>query len=149
MTDPVTVLLSQSANFQEVPSVDQFASWSALAYQSSKPVQVSIRVVDSGESQGLNMQYRNKNRPTNVLSFPLHVPVDNITELLGDLVICAPVVQQEAEEQGKTVLEHWAHMVIHGMLHLQGYDHDIEKDAKIMEELEKKALHKLGFKSPY
>ena len=149
MTGVVNVMLNQSETVQKVPTQQQFLDWSACAYQSNKPVEVSIQVVDINESTALNLQYRNKNRPTNVLSFPLHVPVDNNTELLGDLVICAPVVQREAAEQGKPENAHWAHMVVHGMLHLQGYDHELEGDAEIMEKLEIDVLKKLGFASPY
>jgi len=121
-------------------------------------VEVCIRVVDEDESAELNNQYRNKQGPTNVLSFPYDAPdFINDTEeddglpddYLGDLVICAPVVEHEANEQGKPLLAHWAHMVVHGVLHLRGYDHIENDEAQKMEEMERNILAKLGFSDPY
>ncbi len=149
MSNPVTVFLSIPKGLKRVPGIAQFTDWCQLAYQSDQPVQVSIKVIDINESRKLNKQYRNKDQPTNVLSFPLHVAVDDKTELLGDLAICAPIVQQEAEDQGKPETARWAHMVVHGMLHLQGYDHAIDCEAKIMEEVEIDLMEKLGFSNPY
>lgn len=109
---------------------------------------LTIRIVDEPESQELNRRYRGKDKPTNVLSFPydgdmLDVPV------LGDLVICAPVVQREAHEQHKDVRAHWAHMVVHGCLHLLGYDHENDRDAEVMETREREILAGWGFPDPY
>lgn len=114
-----------------------------------------VRIVDEPESAELNLQYRHKQGPTNVLSFPFEWP-EGLDEaengeaiLLGDLVICAPVVEREALEQQKPLLDHWAHMIIHGLLHLLGYDHIEEQDAEEMETTEIAILNKLQIENPY
>lgn len=111
--------------------------------------EVTIRIVDEAESQQLNFDYREKDKPTNVLSFPFQCPPGIELPLLGDLVICAQVVAREAAEQGKTLQAHWAHMVVHGSLHLLGFDHINEDDAEEMEAEEIQILHDLGFSNPY
>ena len=111
--------------------------------------EVTIRIVDEAESQQLNFDYRDKDKPTNVLSFPFQCPPGIELPLLGDLVICAQVVAREAAEQGKTLQAHWAHMVVHGSLHLLGFDHINEDDAEEMEAEEIQILHDLGFSNPY
>lgn len=108
-----------------------------------------LRIVGSAESRRLDREYRGKDRPTNVLSFPSSPEERVATGTLGDLVICAPVVAREAREQRKTVRAHWAHMVVHGTLHLLDYDHDNVRDARAMEALEVEILHGLGFHDPY
>jgi probable rRNA maturation factor len=108
-----------------------------------------LRIVGSAESRRLDREYRGKDRPTNVLSF-LSSPEERVaTGILGDLVICAPVVAREAREQRKTLRAHWAHMVVHGTLHLLDYDHESTRDARTMEALEVEILHGLGFHDPY
>ena len=134
---------------EEPPSTSDFQHWAELALVDDRTAQVSIRIVNEDESQSLNRNYRGKDRPTNVLSFPMDVPEELNIPMLGDLVICAPVVEREAREQHKSPTEHWAHMVIHGMLHLQGYDHVSDEQALEMESLEIKLLHQLGFANPY
>lgn len=136
-----------------VPSDENMQHWSEIAYQGEGDASVSIRIVDAAESQALNNEYRHKDKPTNVLSFPMDMP-DDILQLveinmLGDLVICAEVVRKEAEQQHKTTDAHWAHMLVHGMLHLQGYDHIEDNQAQQMEALEISLLNKLGFENPY
>jgi probable rRNA maturation factor len=111
--------------------------------------EVTVRVVDEPESAALNERYRRKQSATNVLSFPYDEPPVVDGRLSGDLVICAPVVQREARAQGKPETAHWAHMVVHGIMHLRGYDHIDEQEAAIMEGLEVEVLHKLGFPNPY
>src|SRR5690606_1754937 len=113
------------------------------------PSEVTIRIVGTEESQALNHQYRGKDKPTNVLSFPFEAPAGITVPLAGDLVICAPVVEQEAREQNKDAVAHWAHMVVHGMLHLQCYDHIEDNEAEVMEALEIRLLAQLGFANPY
>ena len=149
MNDSIEVLLDLASGCSTIPSIQAFQVWACAAYLGTGWVQLSVRVVDEEESRALNFQYRNKNRATNVLSFPLHVPCGEQTELLGDLVICAPVVEREAAEEGKTAQAHWAHMLVHGMLHLQGYDHEEPREAEVMEKLEIEVLEKLGFSDPY
>jgi len=112
-----------------------------------------IRIVDEAEITALNRDYRGKDRPTNVLSFPFDIPPELPPEaagdLIGDLVICAPVVQREAADQGTALQAHWAHMVVHGVLHLLGYDHVTDADAVVMEGLEKAIMAGLGYPDPY
>ena len=110
-----------------------------------KNAEITIRIVDNDESQNLNNIYRKKKYPTNVLSFL----VDDEVHLIGDIVLCAPVIQKEALEQSKKLEAHYAHLIIHGALHLYGYDHENKKDADIMEAKEIKILTKLGYKNPY
>ena len=117
-------------------------------------LELTIRIVDQDEIQTLNKTYRHKDKPTNVLSFPYEgfdfdVPEEVQLPLLGDLIICHDIVVAEARQQAKTIEEHWAHMVVHGVLHLKGYDHLEDSDAEQMEALEVKILRKLGISSPY
>jgi probable rRNA maturation factor len=110
-----------------------------------KNAEITIRIVDNDESINLNNIYRKKKYPTNVLSFL----VDDEVHLIGDIVLCAPVIEKEALEQSKKLEAHYAHLIIHGALHLYGYDHENKKDADIMEAKEIKILTKLGYKNPY
>ena len=107
--------------------------------------EITIRIVGRDESKNLNTIYRKKKYPTNVLSFL----VDDVHHLIGDIVLCAPVIEQEALDQSKNLEAHYAHLIIHGALHLYGYDHENKKDAEIMEKKEIKILTKLGYKNPY
>lgn len=141
--------LQLASSSQTLPDAAQLQHWATLALQGEQPMEVTIRIVDEPESQELNNAYRGKDKPTNVLSFPFEAPPGIEINLLGDLVICAPVVNREALEQHKTQEAHWAHMVIHGMLHLQGYDHIEDEDATIMESIEIKLLRELGYPDPY
>lgn len=143
--------VSQSDN---APTEAQCLSWLEQFLPSfQNESELTIRIVDSEESQQLNNEYRGKNKPTNVLSFvferPMHIPEEVELPLLGDLVICAPVVKQEAEQQNKTQDAHWAHMIVHGVLHLLGYDHIEEQEAEEMEQLETELLAEMGFADPY
>ena len=112
-------------------------------------LELTIRIVDEAESQQLNETWRKQTGPTNVLSFPFANPPGITLPLLGDMVICAPLVLREAEQQHKSIDAHWAHLVIHGTLHLLGYDHLDEDQAQQMEQLEILALHHLGYPNPY
>ena len=114
---------------------------------------LAIRIVDDKEGRSMNHHYRGKDYATNVLSFPAELP-EGLPEgvklpLLGDLVICAPVVAREAREQGKALAAHYAHMTVHGVLHLLGWDHDDEREAECMEQLEREILASLGVEDPY
>jgi probable rRNA maturation factor len=110
---------------------------------------VTVRVVGRTESNRLNLGFRGRDKPTNVLSFPASPAEQMVDGALGDVVICAPVVAQEAREQDKALSAHWAHMVVHGTLHLLGYDHERTRAARIMESLEVEILQGLGFHDPY
>ena len=145
----LTVDFQNVYNSNGVPGEEQLQTWAQLAWQGDEPSEVTVRIVDEPESQALNHQYRGKDKPTNVLSFPFEAPPGITVPLAGDLVICAPVVEREAQEQGKASEAHWAHMVIHGMLHLQGYDHIQDDDAEVMEALEIQLLAQLDIGNPY
>jgi len=134
-----------------LPSLGLFQRWAdiALTTVTDQIFELTIRLVTIEESQQLNSQYRQKDRPTNVLSFPFEVPEGIELNLLGDLVVCVAVVELEAIEQNKVLLDHWAHMIIHGCLHLLGYDHINNADADKMEALEIKILAQLSIKNPY
>ncbi|MBT8062841.1 MAG: rRNA maturation RNase YbeY [Xanthomonadales bacterium] len=142
----------------DTPGDADFRRWAIAGLSESKfPAEVTIRVVGKRESRKLNRQYRGKNHPTNVLSFPSDLPMDLVRTLadeganapLGDLVLCAPVVVAEAAEQKKSAADHWAHMVVHGVLHLQGFDHQVAREAQLMERREIEILSTLGVSDPY
>jgi len=145
----VEVDLQNACDSDLVPAEAELAQWARTGWLGEGETEITLRVVDETESAELNSGYRGKDYPTNVLSFPFEVPEGMELDLLGDLVICADVVKREAEEQGKTLQAHWAQMVIHGMLHLQGYDHQNDQEAEIMESLEVRLLGELGFLDPY
>lgn len=133
-----------------LPTETRFKRWidAALAGQSGS-VEITLRLVDEAESRRLNNDYRGKDRPTNVLSFPFQAPPGVETPLLGDLVICAPLVLQEAQAQHKSIEAHWAHLVVHGVLHLLGHDHLEVAEAERMEQREREILAGLGYADPY
>lgn len=135
---------------QGLPQDEQLLAWAEAALETGEnEVEMVIRLVDEPESQQLNRDYRGKDKPTNVLSFPFDAPEVVTTPLIGDLVVCAPVVAREAQQQHKTLEAHWAHMVIHGVLHLQGYDHQTDEEAEMMEDREREILQTLQFSDPY
>jgi len=142
----------QSASAEPVPDEEDLRHWIGSALTLA-PVQgdaeVSIRLVDEAEMTELNSNYRGQSGTTNVLSFPTDLPTDLQLPMLGDIVICAPVVRREADEQGKPLQAHWAHMTVHGTLHLLGYDHIEDADAAIMEALETDILKLLEYPCPY
>ncbi len=146
----LTVEVQLTANGHPLPSEAQLRGWAQAAWRDDgRDAEVVIRVTGEAESRRLNHEYRGRDRATNVLSFPFD-PVPEIDlDHIGDLLICAPVVAHEAAEQGKRPEAHWAHMVVHGMLHLQGYDHVSDGQAGEMEALETNILTGLGFPPPY
>lgn len=147
----MTVLVDlQIATEFDTPTVDAFQCWAEAALtEVEQDCELSIRLVDEQESAELNHQYRGKDGPTNVLSFPFEAPIELEPKLLGDLVICVPVVENEAQAQDKAVNDHWAHMVVHGCLHLLGYDHIEDEEAEQMEALEIRILNTLNIINPY
>jgi probable rRNA maturation factor len=151
----ITVILLNEIDFPRAPTCEQFQLWIAEIIKmipEKIPTQcheVCISIVDKNTSAELNENYRGKNGPTNVLSFT-YDPMPGVPqESLGDLAICAEIVEEEASAQHKTVESHWAHLTIHGVLHLLGYDHIVDDEATVMEALEINLLHKLGFENPY
>jgi probable rRNA maturation factor len=144
-------------DYTAIPAEADLLQWAQAAWLDEGEAGVVVRIVDEAESQELNRAYRDKDCPTNVLSFPYDPPplpqeaAEEAAEIdyLGDLVICLPVVEREAAEQGKTATQHWAHLLVHGLLHLQGYDHITDTEAEEMENLETGILGKLGFPDPY
>ncbi len=133
-----------------LPQAADFQRWlDAAILPFQEEAEVTIRLVDEAESNELNLTYRGKDKPTNVLSFPFECPPGVELPLLGDLVICRQVVEREANEQGKPLMAHWAHMVVHGSLHLLGYDHIEDGEAEEMEALEVEFMAALGFENPY
>lgn len=136
----------------DLPSEEQLNKWVSAAIikrTAHEEPELTIRIVDEAESQELNHEYRGKDKPTNVLSFPFEAPAHIPIPLLGDLIICRQVVEREAIEQGKPLIAHWAHMTVHGCLHLLGYDHIEDEEAEEMEGIERKVMADLGFEDPY
>lgn len=155
MTVTVDVSISESLNSEipdsddDVPEPELIQSWAAAAYLDDASAIASVYITTSEEIQQLNKQYRDKDKPTNVLSFPMQSPEEIDVRLLGDIALCASVIKLEAAQQSKTMMSHWAHMVVHGMLHLQNYDHIKDEEAEKMEQLEIEILEQLGFSNPY
>jgi len=145
----ITIDLQNDSALTGIPRVQQFQEWVDASLQQPHPgLEQTIRIVNETESRELNRRFRNKDSATNVLAFPgdsEHLDYD----CLGDLVICAPVVAAEAADQHKPVEAHWAHLVVHGMLHLQGFDHQGDDDTAAMEALEIRILNTLGYTNPY
>ncbi len=173
---PLTVEISLSESItvnDDVPELQLFRQWATAAYSNTVnnrqavqlpgqhaltdeplPASVNVYIAGTEEIQQLNYQFRDKDQPTNVLSFPMQlmdeVVIDEMNmTMLGDIALCATVIKQEAQAQGKSIESHWAHMVIHGMLHLQGFDHTEQAQAEAMEQLEITLLDQLGFANPY
>lgn len=150
---PVTIEMSVSeyldAEEEDIPDAAMVQQWAEKACLRDDQVVTSVQIVSRDEMCELNNTWRGKDRPTNVLSFPMQSPDEIDLKILGDLALCADVINTEARQQHKPAQAHWAHMVVHGMLHLQGYDHIDEQQADEMEELEIRILDQLGFDNPY
>lgn len=149
-----TILLQNICEAKEIPSPEQFQTWVhqtllATTHQSNSKKTLTIRIIDKQESATLNETYRHKKGPTNVLSFP-DDPIPAFTsDSLGDLAICAPLMAEEAAEQHISLESHWAHLIIHGTLHLMGYAHMTAAEANTMESIETKIMEALGYPDPY
>lgn len=141
--DKIKVDLQIATKLKNIPSLNQFQTWvnCALSKYPNRS-EICIRIIDENESQKLNNSYRHQNHPTNILSFPYS---EDDSNLLGDLAICAHIIEKESKEQRIDLETHWAHIVIHGCLHLIGYTHDTESEAEKMEELESTLLKELEF----
>lgn len=139
-----------ATDFSHCPDANTIKSWVDAALSGQKEhYSLSIKLIDEAEMKMLNFHFRQKAKPTNVLSFPCQLPEEMRGDMLGDIAICAPVVQQEASLQAKSLTAHFAHMVVHGVLHLLGFDHENDSDADEMEALEATILNSLGFADPY
>jgi probable rRNA maturation factor len=150
MQDEQDVMVQYAVSAEGIPDEQAIRAWAGLALQQAEERrEVVVRVVDEAEITALNRQYRGKDGPTNVLSFPCEGFPGVTTRPLGDVVICAPVVAAESVTQGKSPESHWAHLVIHGVLHLLGYDHHADTDAQRMELREVELLSVLGYPDPY
>jgi probable rRNA maturation factor len=136
--------LQVGAGAVRAPSNSQVRRWARAALKGAG--EITVRIVGSAEGRRLNSRYRGDNHATNVLSFPYGAPEGRVQ---GDIVLCAPVIAREARQQGKTLESHYAHMTVHAILHLQGYDHALRREAERMETLERKLLAKLGYPDPY
>jgi probable rRNA maturation factor len=147
----LTLTIQRLENASHIPKDEQFTRWATIALEGRKEnAEICIRLVNKEESAELNQQYRQKTGPTNVLSFNSALPPALAEHyLLGDLVICVPLVAEEAEAENITTEAHWAHLIVHGCLHLQGYDHELDNEAEIMEKLETELMVQLGFNDPY
>lgn len=141
--------VQRATRWQPLPSDAQFKLWVRTALRGLEAAELTIRIVDREESREFNRRYRGKDAPTNVLSFPADLPAEVEVNLLGDILICAPLVAEEAREQGKAEQAHWAHLTIHGVLHLLGHDHQEVVDAELMEGIEIALLESLGIANPY
>lgn len=150
MNMEVEVAVQYAVPRRGVPAPVSFRRWAGAAPVGRRQgVALVVRIVGEVEIASLNRRFRARRGTTNVLSFPVAAPIPQPRELLGDVVICAPVVRREAREQGKPARAHWAHMTVHGVLHLLGYDHTGEEQAQVMEGLETKILDALGYPDPY
>ncbi|KEI70523.1 rRNA maturation RNase YbeY [Endozoicomonas elysicola] len=144
----IDVMINSSSS--QLPDQSELEKWATAAVgEHYKEAEISLLIVDEEEGTELNRQWRGKEGPTNVLSFPSDLPAELELPLLGDLVICVPVVEREAIEQKKSLNSHWAHMIVHGTLHLLGYDHIEDHEAEKMESLETDILGQLGYPDPY
>jgi probable rRNA maturation factor len=145
----IIVDLQNESGFAAAPGELDFERWVTAALQDSyADLEQTICIVDETQSRELNLRFRDKDSPTNVLAFPAESDLLEY-DCLGDLVICGPLVDVEAQQQHKPVDAHWAHLVVHGMLHLQGYDHQTDEQATDMEALEIEILDTLGYTNPY
>ena len=142
----ISVNLQNESGVKKLPLKKDFKAWITAAILENRAAEIAIRLVSESESAALNAQFRGKNYATNVLSFPYECDESRVW---GDLAICPAVVMRESAEQGKSLFAHFAHLTIHGSLHLQGFDHETESDAEIMESLEIQILEKLGIANPY
>ena len=150
MSQAVAIEVQVAVTAAPVPDARELRAWAARALQQqAEAAELVIRVVDEAEITALNRTYRGKDGPTNVLSFPSELPAEVGSTLLGDIIICAPVVARECVLQDKSPEAHWAHLVIHGVLHLLGFDHQTEEEAARMEATEIRLLDELGFADPY
>lgn len=145
MSYDTQIVIQRASRIAGIPSDANFRKWIRAALP--KPAELTLRIVNAAEGRNLNSAFRGKDYATNVLTFVYHEP--KAKTLMGDVVLCAPIVAREAKEQGKALVAHYAHLCVHGVLHLAGMDHETEREAKAMETLEVKVVTGLGFGDPY
>lgn len=149
----MSVDIQRQVELDGIPDDEQLQTYAAAALADLESVGICLRIVDEAEGRALNLQWRGKDYATNVLSFPGSappgLPPDEASALSGDIVLCAPVIAREADVQSRPLAHHWAHLVIHGLLHLQGFDHIEEASAAEMEDRERRLLVDLGIPDPY
>ena len=149
----INLALQNESDRESVPNISEFRKWLQQVLAEHGEISLAVRIVDREEMQALNSQYRGQDKPTNVLAFPAEIPAvvrEQIESVpLGDIVICAPIVEAEAIDQNKPSIDHWAHLTVHGALHLLGYDHQDDEQARVMETLEQECLTELGIADPY
>jgi probable rRNA maturation factor len=147
-TPTSTITIQHASQIANIPNDRALHKWISAAINAlTKPVELTLRIVNAAEARNLNSAFRGKDYATNVLTFVYSEPKAKV--LHGDIVLCAQVLAREAREQGKPINAHYAHLIVHGVLHLAGFDHEAEKDAKKMEALETKIVMRLGFLHPY
>lgn len=145
----LTLDIDRRYQLDSIPKDKYLNQWGNIAYQGDTAAEAALVIVDEASMQTFNRDFRQMDKPTNVLSFPANLPEIDGTTLLGDIIVCATIVNREAQQQNKSQDAHWAHMMIHGILHLQNYDHVNDDDAQRMEALEIALLNKLNFPNPY
>lgn len=145
----LTLDIDRRYQLDGIPNDKHLNQWGSIAYQGDTPAEAALVIVDEASMQTFNRDFRQMDKPTNVLSFPANLPEIDGTTQLGDIIVCAAIVNNEAQQQHKSLHAHWAHMMIHGILHLQNYDHINDDDAQQMETLEIALLNKLNFPNPY
>ena len=146
------IIIQNAYHFEQIPLSSRIKSWVNCALGEDRPGELTVRIVNEFESAVLNERYRKVAGATNILAFPYQSCDTDLlpeSEIIGDLVVCAPVLEREATAQGKALIAHWAHILIHGSLHLIGYDHENKEEAKAMEAKERVLLEALGFDNPY
>lgn len=143
MNAKLKLSIQYATDAQEIPTTSNFEQWINAAL--SEDAEITIRIVDEAEGRNLNERFRGKKTATNVLTFFY----DDLHPLTGDIVLCATVIEKEAQQQHKTLIAHYAHLTVHGVLHLQGYDHGNDQDAAAMEQIETKIVTALGYDDPY
>ena len=145
----LTLEINRDFKSKIIPTDNDLQKWAASAYRSRQPAVASLIIVSDHQIQKYNNDFRNINKPTNVLSFPANLNVIDNELFLGDVIACASVIEMEAREQNKDLYSHWAHMMIHSILHLQNFDHNNDKNAKIMENIEIEILRSFNISNPY
>ncbi len=146
----IKTTLQIKSNIKSIPNFTEISKWIKLTcYQHSNNADITIRIIDTKEMISINTKYRNKKIATNILSFNLNTPNKNRSKIIGDLIVCASTIEKESKEQNKKTLNHWAHIIIHGTLHLLGFTHNKKKDTNKMQTLEIKLLNKLNIFNPY